>query len=343
LLVMATVIIPIVAQPSLTFSLFGLRWMLPLILTAFIIDFVDRTLLENVGKVVLFMYFLHFLTQLTEIVWMPPFFGTTILEITRAQGLFSIANSGAMFTVFSLYFAMFYSAQGRLRSFVLLTAPLSLVFVASGTGIILGIILYIFFWFWRTGSTRSSSVSGYFRVLIFFVLCFVPVVALVFLNEITGRGDDYVEISGGGRLFALLESLSNASWLSTVFGAATNTAVLAVNSGIVDDYGAFGSDSMFQSLVINLGLPLAFLFLMLPLISIALKKSEFIPRMSFLFIVVGAYSVTQIVEIFPLNLLFSVLLAYFSSSTKLIKPEKYGCSSFRMSAPIGDSRVLAGQ
>jgi hypothetical protein len=306
------VILPIFLQQSYIFVLFGIRWMLPIILTAFMIGFINRSFLEKMTNFILLMYFLHFITQLLQIIWMPPFFGFTLFNITRSQGLFSNTNTGAMFTIFSLYLAIFFSSSSRLRFFALLSAPLSLIFIASGTGIVLGVILYISFILWSLDSYRPRMNIIYFRLFLYIILCIAPLFTFLFLNDITGRGDDYIEISGGSRVVAFSETLSEASLLSERFGSATNTAVLASKSGIINEDGAFGSDSMYQSAIVNFGVPLGILFLLLPAVSILSKKSELIPRIIFFIILYSTYSVTQIVETYPLNLILSVLLSYFS-------------------------------
>ena len=316
LAVATTTILPVLNQPFQTYSLFGFRWVIPMLLTALMIDFVDRALIVKVGKAVIFMYILHFATQLIELVWMPPYFGNSSLNLPRVPGLFVIAGTGALFTILSLFWAMYYSKKGILRSFVLWTAPASLLFISSGTGIVVGVFLYLLFAYEVVGSIGFAAVKASFRMLLLASVVIVPVIALVFLNDLTGR-DNYVEISGGSRLNIFLDEWENFSLLSTRFGEATNTAVLATMSGMVDDHGAIIVDSMVTSAMVNLGLPLAVLFLMLPLISLASSKSELIPRLSLLFIGVAFSAVTIIVEIFPANLLCAVLLAYYSTSPRI--------------------------
>lgn len=309
----ATMVFPLLAQPYIPYSLFGLRWAMPFILTALMIDFVDRALIDKVGKAVLLMYTLHFVTQLVQVVWMPPFFATTLLGLTRAPGFFANAGTAALYTVLSIFWAMHHFPRRMVRSAVLLTAPLSIMLAASGTGVVVAIILYLIFAFRAVDSVGSAVIRSYLRLPVILSLIIAPIIVFAFLNEITGR-EGYVEMSGGNRLDLFLEALTAPIWLSTRFGSATNTAMLATLSGLADDHGAWVVDSMATSLILNLGLPLAILFSILPLVSIFSYKSELTARVSCLVIIVAFSAVTNISEIFPANLLCALLLAYYSIS-----------------------------
>jgi hypothetical protein len=123
----------------------------------------------------------------------------------------------------------------------------------------------------------------------------------MFLNT---RDANYISESGGTRLTIFVENFMESSLISTDFGYGTNSAVLLGKGEIMD--------STFASLVVNLGY-FGF-FMILALIFIAILYAGITKdKMLFVFLIVFTlFSFTTIIsEVYPVNLIFGVLMVYF--------------------------------
>jgi len=99
----------------------------------------------------------------------------------------------------------------RVSSVVLCAASSGLT--QSGTGILVSLFLIMFYFL------------GRYRKRIFYVAPLLLISMLFLLDDITGR-DDYLELSGGGRLEIFWEIASTKFLSYDSFGLFTNTGVL---------------------------------------------------------------------------------------------------------------------
>jgi len=95
---------------------------------------------------------------------------------------------------------------------------------------------------------------------------------------------------------------------STSFGSGTNTAIL-LSSTMGNSYGIV-ADSMFNSLIKNIGLMGTLIYIIMLYRVFGINKES-----KYLMIIYFIFSLTNIItESFPMNILFSVNIAYFLSS-----------------------------
>jgi hypothetical protein len=134
---------------------------------------------------------------------------------------------------------------------------------------------------------------------------FLPI--MIFL---AGRGESYFEQSFMTRLNIFTDLLMNGELISTKFGASTSTAALYASMTMGEPI-IIPADSIYSSIIGNIGLLGFFLFVLLFLFfviyAIRVNRVDL-----YLFIIIFAlYGMTTIfLEIFPVNLLFSIYIAY---------------------------------
>ena len=168
--------------------------------------------------------------------------------------------------------------------------------------------------------SRVKLVIALVTPLISFIL---SIFFSVILETTTGRGSNYVEISGGTRWEIFVDALNRASLLSSEFGVGTNSGILLIanqdefnNSMIVD--------SMYAAIVVNTGLLGTFIFLIFILgwITFVFRYKQ-VDAICFTLIYLVFSSTINMTESFPINLLYAVVTAYYASSQTKIK-QVYG-------------------
>ncbi|WP_286031632.1 hypothetical protein [Phocaeicola coprophilus] len=275
----------------------GIRWIIPFILTGAVYPYIDVGFIKKITRILFVLLILQVGTQIIELFVMPPVQGVNSLGLSnRVPGLFYISNTASVFVLFSYFYIRTFEISKRIKKLGLILTISSLVLMMSSTGVFVFLIMFLF---------DKSYSSRYFKVLLFFS----PIVVFVLftnLDLLTGRGEGDTIVSGSTRLSILSECINETSIISDSFGEATNTAV---NLNLKR---AFIADSNIIALYHNLGL-IGFMFcftsfIYLILIAWLKKRKDFI-----LFLI--AYFLCNmpliLFEIFPSNIIASILLAYF--------------------------------
>jgi hypothetical protein len=284
----------------------GLRWALPLCLPFLLAQFVDAVLLGRLARVLARLLVVHVVAQVVQLFVMGSWFGINAFGLAaRVPGIFFIPSTAGFFAVTTLYFALFHLPRGRLRTATFLLAPVSVVLTQSGTG--LGTLLLV----------ATLLVVGPRRALL--LVPAAPLLAFTLLSALpilTGRGDDYVGVSGGTRVAIFSDMLDRFEWFPSAFGHATNTAVnFGTNFDRADGGSALGGevvDSTYASILGNLGL-LGFgvCLVAFGLWGIVLLRTQRRDLYAFT-LIVSLYAATTIIpESFPMGLLVAVVAAYY--------------------------------
>lgn len=277
----------------------GLRWLIPIILPLFILKTVDSEFMKEASTYLLVLLLLHFAAQVLESIFAPSFFGRSSLGINlRNPGLFIIPNTGAFFTIISLYTVLFFSDMAERKKFIIvMVSVLSVLLAMSTTGIIVLPVLLFLYYF------RSKYIK-HLPILIVFTV----ILATSLLIGSAERSD--ADVSGRNRVEIFTENFSNARVFSDLFGYGTNTALIIAKD-------AWGMDSTYASLVVNLGYWGFIIFMSLLISGIfytALSKNR---EMLTIFIIIALFSATTIIyEVYPANLIFSLTVAYFLNSRR---------------------------
>jgi hypothetical protein len=334
LYVLAVVIPSALVDPRMAAA--GLRWILPVFLIFLLTRYVDEPFLRRLARLMGVLLIAHVALQVLQLFFMARWYGVTAFGLAaRVPGIFFIPSTAAFFSILSLFFGVAFLRRGRLRTAVLFLAPASVVLTQSGSGMMVLAALGVLF---ALGPTRTLV-----------ALPFAPVFAaalLMLLPRLTGRGDDYVQISGGTRVEIFAEVLTRGEWFPLLFGHATNTAVVDAHSMAAAGEGEalwIIADSTYASIVGNLGIPgLVALIASGILWMIVLLAHRRVDLYAF----TGIYALfgftTIITEAYPMNLIFAVLAAYFANvllrrESMLVPADSAGTAYTRLSqaSPIG--------
>lgn len=266
----------------------GIRWCMPLFLIIPFLISVDNAFMEKVTRVLFCLLIFQVISQIVELGIMPAIYGN------RFPGFFIYPSGAGIFAVICFLFC--YVFKYRIRIAFLL-ALVSLIMAKSTAGIAIFIAL--------CGTIRGCRNSKVF-VMTFFLLPLVIYAMASNLEIITGRSVTDLSVSGGTRMEIFESNMETFSMFPEKFGTATNTAV------ILNLNGAFIADSTYTSVLVNLGI--IGLLIMLLIIAFfliyAITKKELDIMLFLIAFTLGGISVI-IWELFPINLLFPVSIAYF--------------------------------
>lgn len=275
----------------------GIRWIVPCILTGAIYPYIDIIFIKKIARILFVLLILQIGTQIIELFVMPPVQGINSLGLSnRVPGLFYISNTASPFVLFTYFYIRTFEMNKSIKKLGVILTVLSLILMMSSTGTFVFLIMILF---------DKSYSSRYFKVLLFFL----PIAMFVLftnLDSLTGRNEGDTLVSGSTRLSILAKCINETSIIPDSFGEATNTAV---NLNLKR---AFIADSNIIALYHNLGL-IGFMFCLISYIYLILtawikKRKDFI-----LFLIIYLLCSMPIIlfEIFPSNIITSILLAYF--------------------------------
>ncbi|HQX75869.1 MAG TPA: hypothetical protein PL074_06130, partial [Thermoflexales bacterium] len=219
----------------------GFRWLMPMFLGLFLVDWVDDDTMRQVALVCCVVFIFSFGLQIFQAFKGTTFYGRNPLGLAaRVPGFFLMPATCGFFTCVTVFLSYFYLRGSPLRVIVPLLAPVSIFLCASSTALVSFSVMLVLL----------SFGGKYLK----FKLSLLPlIIILVFFNTeaLTGR-KDFDEVSGPTRLKHFDESAANTSFLSNQFGFGTNAAVLA-NREFKTDYNPSVLDSTYASVMLNMG------------------------------------------------------------------------------------------
>ncbi|MBE9869282.1 hypothetical protein G6W40_02515 [Campylobacter concisus] len=290
---------PIFYTENIIIYMSGIRWIVPMLLIIFLIPYISREFLQSLTNLLFYVFMVHFCLQIIELFSVTHFHTYSNGLSRRNPGMFLIPNSGALFTLFVLFFHLFYSSIKK-RYTIILLSFISIFLTQSGMGIITYFVIMLIF---LLSCTFFKSLP--FLAIILFLL--YPAIFGLFVNRYATN--DYVGQSFGTRIDIFIDKFLNANLLDNDLGLGTNTAVLILKDSL---YKVSIMDSMYASLVTNLGILnfIAILFTLLTLTFTAFvnKKKE---RLIFYILILLSSATTIIFEVYPVNLLISIMFAYY--------------------------------
>ena len=269
-------------------GLIGLRWIFPFMLFLLMGDWSE--VLDTAAAVPwIFLGLASSLAvQVFQLFYMPPVFGEIFPGVpARTPGFFVAPNSTAFFACVSAACVMVFSpSKLKLKVLAVGLALMISVLAQSGTGMVAAVLLGL------------RLMCGRHRYVFWIITLGTFALALPNLDFLTMR-EDYVKLSGGGRLDAFLDIARDSAFSIARFGLYTNTANL--QSANPEDQLA--PDSLLASWVGNFGLfaglaaALCALFIRYRMRSV--DWSQAMPCV----LVFCIFSMTTIVfEAFPMNL-----------------------------------------
>ena len=278
----------------------GIRWAIPLLLIAILLKYIDFDLQQKISKILIYLFFLAFVLQVIELLYMPHFWGTNSFGLSaRNPGFFAQNNTMAFFTLIVFYYSIAFENSKRLSKFVYILVPLSIYLTSSGTGVAVLGVMYLYLLY-------SKVHSPYLKASFSIALVSLLGLFLYLLPILTNRRNIYESILIRVEIFFRSFSFDNLI-ISKNFGEATNTGVLMNHKYGLESMDFFIADSTFTSLLANIGL-LGLLFFLFVIYYVRNKSVDYILFVS----VFGLFSLTSIIfEAYPMNLLFAVNIAYF--------------------------------
>jgi hypothetical protein len=298
LLTLISLFYSLLTQPA-TIILAGIRWSIYLLLIPFIYNVVSDELNIKISKILKILFIFAFIMQIIEVIFMPKWFGVSSLGISnRNPGFYTGPAAMAFFALLFFFYTYFYEKDSILKKIYLyILVPLSIYLTGSGTGtFVLLILLLIIF----IKNTKEK--------ILLFSLSIIPIASIiVFLPNLVGREDLY-SISLFERLRIFNEVLDiNRLIISDSFGLGTNTAKLLIKNISV-------MDSIYASMIMNLGLFTFFLYILFIIYHV---KKDFFALL--FFIIYGCFSISTVfLEVFPANLIFAINLTLLIKKRKLL-------------------------
>jgi hypothetical protein len=277
----------------------GVRWLLPFILIAFLFGHIDKELLERIGTILFYLFIFHFIFQVIQFIFSYGYFGLNSIGLSkRSPGIFYIPSTAAVFSIITLFFSKFYMRK-NLEKKIFYLIPISILLTSSGTGVAVYIFFFVVYY-----------IQNNYLKLLPIILVFSGIVLLIVLDYFPGR-TGLVEQSLGPRYVHLKQALIHATFLPQYFGYGTSTIDLInnkFNTGLILPM----TDSFLASFLVNLGIINTLLVTtLLTVIFFKLVYSQDKEMLIFLIIFSLIALTTSITESYPVNLLFSVLVAYY--------------------------------
>jgi hypothetical protein len=297
----------LVFHKELIIFLSGVRWLFPVILLPVFVKYIDINILHRIGGIIFFIFLNHFVFQILQLFYAGGWFGLNSFGLSaRNPGIFFIPSTAAFFSIIVLFFATFYVENLKYRKVLFFLVPLSVLLTASGTGVAVYIVCF---------GLYIINKKMYIFLPIFSVMAFL--FFFFFVDVLTGR-TGLIEASFGVRVEIFFNLLNNANLFSNNLGFGTSTGYLIANEyGL--DFDMTSTESTYASILVNLG-SINFIFLVL-LITIFIvifwvRKNKEMLIFSLIFALFGATS--SVLEAYPMNLLFSILLGYYIQRKNLI-------------------------
>ena len=303
-LIFALVSISIISN-GLVIAMLGLRWATPFILFLMLRDWSKALDRNNTIHWLIFGMIICLGAQIYQIFNMPPVFGEFIFGIpARTPGIFIAPNAGAFFACASAALVVTLKPSGRKSNFLVVVLALIISTLAqSGTGIITSLVLLLYLF-----CERSP--------IMFLGLALLTLVATLSNLNVLIMREDYVEISGGGRVDVLIEIARSSIFSVSNFGVFTNAGNL-MNENPEDK---LSPDSLIASWIGNFGF-LSPLTLILTVFFVKYRMKSMQWWVSAPCIVVFIlFSLTTITfEAFPMNIYIAIGLWSARRSTALLK------------------------
>ena len=281
--------------------LLGVRWLLPVALSFFLLGILDNIFLFKVAKILIWIFFVHFAVQVAQLFMSTNWYGINFLNLSlRNTGIFFVPNTSAFFSILVLYFMFYYTVHSKVKIITLILIPISIIFTASGTGVIVYITIYAIRLFKRFGVSN----------LLFVLLPILVAFSIPILDFVTGRVG-VVQLSFGTRYEIFKDLMLNSRMFSEDFGFGTASAYLLSNYIDGRNIG-IPTESLFSSIIVNLG-TLPFLLFVSTLFTVLLKTFYMRSHDVFLFVVIYTmFGMTSpVLEVFPANLIMAVILSIY--------------------------------
>lgn len=295
-LVVISIVITLATEIDAYTILAGIRWALPIFLILFVYKTVDEDLQKKIAHILVILAAFAFVIQIFQLFFMQKWYGVYFGLNLRNPGFYFIPSSMAMFTMVAMCYISNYMQRNHLLTILLnIVFPVSVIMTGSGTGVVALILFYIIGAIFRIKEKWFVAVMA----------CCLIAFAVITLPVITARSRIYDSLMNRVEIF--VNSATEHILVSDSYGAATNTSV-SLGRAIADSQsGGFVADSTLTSVAYNTGLFSLLIFMAFLFSYFRLNK----PNAQFWAIYLPFIATVIIFELFPINLIFAVNMAYF--------------------------------
>ena len=275
-------------------AIIGFRWILPFLIFLLMNNWIETVDREFFANFLVAAMVGCFAVQLVQLFIMPPVFGEIGLGLAaRTPGFFLAPNSAAFFGCSGAALTMVvYRYRGWLPNISILLAFCIGALAQPGTGLVVALLLAL----WKICYPKLIKFT-------FSALLLAPI-AFLNLNDITQR-EDYLELSGGGRI-DVLQNIFEESFVSIAsFGKYTNAANLLSDN--LDS--KIAPDSLVAAWIGNFGAlwPLVTIVIILFCATKMAKISQnYVTAPVIVFFLFGL--TTIIFEAFPMNMIIAIAI-----------------------------------
>lgn len=286
----------------------GFRWIIFFFIPFFIFNTVNQDLLRRSAYILFSLFLINIFLQIYQYFFIYPRYGLDRFGFSvRNAGFFSVPNTAAFFTIITFLFNYYYQKNFILKFIVLLLSPISLYLTASGTGYVAFLLILI------------TLILGkrYIKIIPFITLILIPFFYIL-MDALTNRSGVITE-SFAERTRIFQEAFVRNGLISSNFGLQTN--VISLISQITKlSIDPMVAESTLTSILANLGF-IAFsltLFVCAFVLLYAIINNN-LALFSFI-ILFSVFGLTTVfTEAFPINILFSMVVAFYLKSFQKVK------------------------
>lgn len=295
---------------NLTIAILGLRWVLPIFLMFFLIseDF-NSVFFKQLSYILTFLIALNLIIQVFQL-------GLNLFR--GANGVFTGPSTIGVFTIMAYYCIIYFSNFNKKQKLIVFVLATLSIFLSQST-----LAILMFFIINLTPLFLSNRVNKFLKVFMVFFFIICSFFLYNNMDELSGRKENDSKRSLLIRKEILMDNLESSEIISTRFGDATNSAVnfkKQLSSGLNSSVkNSVIVDSMFISILINYGILVSIIFLLFSVILFirVFRQKNNLELSLFLIILFLSMLTTIVTEVFPFNILFAIVGAFFIKNNTL--------------------------
>lgn len=300
LMIFISCVLSFLLSDNLIAIIAGLRFIIPIILIFALLKYIDLETQIKISKILSPLFILAFILQIYQLFYMNPFWGYNAFGLSlRNPGFFAQNNTMAFFSLITLYYNICFENSKITKKIIFILVPISIFLTASGTGMIVLGIFYIYQIYLKIKKGNSKLIFVFlFSVIFIGFLNYLPII----LNR------DSIFRSLQVRFEIVYKNFDLKNFLfSTDLGYATNTGIMLNSKFGIDNANFYIADSTIAALLTNIGL-LGTVLIYYIIFYIKINSEKYY----YFVIVFVSFSFTTIIpEAYPMNLLFATNIAYF--------------------------------
>ena len=297
------IIMSLLKYNNIYMYLSGIRWIMPFLLAVILMKFIKKDLLVNIAYIIFILFTITLIFQIYEAFTVGNYYGQMRLNIisARTSGFYAYPTSLGFFLIV-VFFVTYFYGKGKLRTITLYLIPFSILLANSKTAMVTYILILLIIKFYKK---------------LDILIAFIPIVISVLFGLIYYFNHQSITQSFAARIGFFVDNTLNAGLIGS-FGQATS--IFQSLKGLINiELNVIYADSFIGALPVNIGFIGFIIFMCLYVFLLILSFRTSNLQFTIFLVIYGLFSLTMsITEAFPMNLLFSVFLAYYLNQYKII-------------------------